>query len=115
MATPESLNPESMELIARYFRVLGDAQRLRILHCLQTGERTVGEIAESIDATHSNVSRHLGLLRANGLVARRQAGNHAYFEIAAPFIFALCDIVCSGTRERLAREQALLPGDAPSV
>lgn len=101
--------PETMELIAQYFRVLGDAQRLGILHCLQDGERTVGEIATHTGASPSNVSKHLATLRAAGLVGRRQAGNRAYFEIAAPFIFDLCDIVCSGARERLAREQANLP------
>lgn len=100
---------ESLELIAHQFRVLGDAQRLRILHCLQTGERTVGEIAELTSASQSNVSKHLSLLRTAGLVGRRQAGNRAYFGITAPFIFDLCNIVCDGTRSRLAREQALLP------
>ena len=107
---PTSANAdESLELIAQQFRVLGDAQRLRILHCLQAGERTVGEIAELTGASQSNVSKHLSLLRAAGLVGRRQAGNHAYFGITAPFIFDLCNIVCDGARSRLAREQALLP------
>ena len=109
MADGEYPTAESMDLIAQYFRVLGDAQRLRILHCLQGGEHTVGEIAELSGASPSNVSKHLGLLRANGLVGRRQDGNRAYFGITAPFIFELCDIVCSGARERLQREQALLP------
>jgi len=99
---------ESFELIAQYFRILGDAQRLRILHCLQAGEQSVGEIAEITGASPSNVSKHLALLRANGLVGRRQSGNLAYFAITAPFIFELCDIVCSGARERLERESALL-------
>lgn len=109
MAGSEHQTPESMELIAQYFRVLSDAQRLRILHCLQTGEHTVGEIAELTGASPSNVSKHLALLRANGLVGRRQAGNRAYFGITAPFIFELCDIVCSGARQRLQHEQSLLP------
>ncbi|MEX0386399.1 ArsR/SmtB family transcription factor [Spiribacter onubensis] len=109
MAGSDHATPESMELIAQYFRVLGDAQRLRILHCLQGGEHTVGEIADLSGASPSNVSKHLALLRANGLVGRRQEGNRAYFGITAPFIFELCDIVCSGARERLAREQAMLP------
>lgn len=99
---------ESLELIAQYFRVLGDAQRLRILHCLQAGEQSVGDIARMTGASPSNVSKHLALLRANGLVGRRQSGNLAYFAIAAPFIFDLCDIVCSGARQRLERESALL-------
>ncbi|RZU98805.1 ArsR/SmtB family transcription factor [Spiribacter vilamensis] len=109
MADTDSGQPESMESIAHYFRLLGDAQRLGILHCLQSGERTVGQIAAMTGASPSNVSKHLATLRSSGLVGRRQAGNRAYFEITAPFIFELCDIVCSGAHERLAREQASLP------
>jgi len=114
MATSEASpagSAESMEIIAQYFRILGDAQRLRILHCLQSGEHTVGEIAAATQASQSNVSKHLGILRANGLVGRRQDGNRAYFGITAPFIFELCDIVCSGARQRLERERALLPAN----
>lgn len=103
---------ESMELIAQYFRVLSDPQRLRILHCLQSGERTVSEITAATGASQSNVSKHLGVLRTNGLVGRRQDGNRAYFGIQAPFIFELCDIVCNGARERLERERALLPDES---
>lgn len=109
MPQSESLAPESMELIAQYFRVLSDPQRLRILHCLQAGERTVSEIVAMTGASQSNVSKHLGVLRINGLVGRRQEGNHAYFGIRAPFIFELCEIVCSGARDRLEQERALLP------
>lgn len=104
-----TLTNETLQLVASQFRLLGDAQRLRILHCLQSGERTVGEIATLTGASQSNVSKHLSLLRSAGLVGRRQAGNHAYFGIIAPFIFELCSIVCDGARERLTREQALLP------
>ncbi len=109
MPGSEPLANESMELIAQYFRVLSDPQRLRILHCLQAGEQTVSEIVALTGASQSNVSKHLGVLRTNGLVGRRQAGNRAYFGIRAPFIFELCDIVCNGARQRLEREQALLP------
>lgn len=109
MADVDAQQSESMELIAHTFRLLGDVQRLGILHCLQSGEQTVGEIAAQTGASPSNVSKHLATLRASGLVGRRQAGNWAYFEITAPFIFDLCDIVCSGARERLEREQASLP------
>ena len=99
---------ESMELIAQYFRVLGDAQRLRILHCLRSGEHTVGQIAELTRASQSNVSKHLTLLRSSGLVGRRQEGNRAWFGITAPFIFELCEIVCDGARERLEHERSQL-------
>jgi DNA-binding transcriptional ArsR family regulator len=109
MTAIDPQRPETLELIAQYFRLLGDAQRLGILHCLQSGERTVGEIAAHTASSPSNVSKHLATLRTAGLVGRRQAGNRAYFEITAPFIFDLCDLVCSGARERIAREQANLP------
>lgn len=42
------VSPEILEQIALWFKILAEPMRLRILHSLQTGERTVTEI---IDAT----------------------------------------------------------------
>lgn len=86
------------DFIARHFRVLGEAQRLHILYLLQDKERSVGELAKALGTSQPNVSRHLAVLLGSGIVRRRRAGNLAYFSIAAPFIFELCDLMCEGVR-----------------
>ena len=60
MALPHPLPDDLVELIARRFRVLGEPMRIRLLDRLREGEATVGELAEALDASQQNVSKHLG-------------------------------------------------------
>src|SRR5487761_1876350 len=53
---------------ARFFRVLGDATRLRILELLlDRGEMTVGELVTEVGQPQPRVSTHLACLRHCGL------------------------------------------------
>lgn len=102
------LTDDMLELVAQRFRVLADPVRLKILRCLQSGERTVGSLVEELCSSQPNVSKHLAVLRQAGLVSRRQEGNQAIFSIAAPFVFELCETVCNGIVEELdAKREAL--------
>jgi ArsR family transcriptional regulator, cadmium/lead-responsive transcriptional repressor len=73
------------ELLARFFRVLGDPTRVRLVHLLleaPTGECTVGELVAAVSAPQSRVSTHLGCLRWCGLVQTRRAGKQVYYRVA---------------------------------
>lgn len=108
----EAMSDEMLELVAQRFRLLADPMRLKILHKLQEGERSVTELVVATGASQPNVSKHLSTLRTYGLVKRRQAGNMAYFSIGAPFIFELCGTVCDAMQIELAATQQLLHGNA---
>ncbi len=95
------LDEEALELVAHRFKLLSDPMRLRILNILQNGEKSVSEIVSLSGTSQPNVSIHLSSLRTAGLDKRRQVANQAYFSIAAPFIFELCDIVCSSISDEL--------------
>src|SRR5919204_3027668 len=62
-------DPVEGDLLAKYFRVLGDRKRLRILELVSEGERSVGELAELLGEPQSKVSNHLACLRWCGFVA----------------------------------------------
>lgn len=96
-----TMSDEMLELVSQRFRLLADPMRLRILHQLQAGEKTVTELVDATGASQPNVSKHLSTLKNFGLVKRRQQGNMAYFSIGAPFIFELCNTVCDNMREEL--------------
>ena len=75
------------ELLARFFRVLGDPTRVRLIHRLleaPAGECTVGELVVAMSAPQSRVSTHLGCLRWCGLVQTRRAGKQVYYRVADP-------------------------------
>lgn len=102
------MTPEMLELVAQRFRLLADPMRLRILHELQQGELSVGQLVEKTGASQPNISKHLASLKNQQMVKRRQEGNMAYFSIAAPYIFHLCDTVCNSMRDEFEEKQNLL-------
>ena len=55
-------------LQAEILKTLASPRRLEILHALARGPIEVGRLAEAIGATQPNVSQHLGVLRAAGIV-----------------------------------------------
>ena len=94
----------AIERIAARFRVLGEPLRLRLVDALREGGRSVSELAAALEASQPNVSKHLRLLQAEGVVGRRQEGNLAYYFIADPGVVDLCNAVCASVGERLARD-----------
>lgn len=70
------------EALARYFRVLGDPTRLRIIEALLERERTVGELVGLLGAPQSRVSNHLACLRWCRLVASERRGRSVLYRIA---------------------------------
>lgn len=83
--------------------------RLRILHSLQTGERTVTAIIEATGASQANVSKHLGLLSRADMVGRRKEGLNVFYSISDPVIFELCDLACNKMRGKLRPAQRSTP------
>ncbi|MDC7246425.1 MAG: metalloregulator ArsR/SmtB family transcription factor [Sphaerochaetaceae bacterium] len=67
--------------IADFFKVFGDATRLKILFLLQGGELPVLSIAHELDMQQSTISQQLKLLRATRLVKSRKAGRSIYYSL----------------------------------
>ncbi|MBI3651392.1 MAG: winged helix-turn-helix transcriptional regulator [Acidobacteria bacterium] len=99
------LSDEALELIAARFRVLAEPMRLKILNALGEVELNVNEIVEATGSGQANISKHLGILFNEGLVARRKEGLNTYYSVADKQIFALCENVCASVDEHLATKQ----------
>jgi DNA-binding transcriptional ArsR family regulator len=104
MKAPRPLTDEGMELLARRFAVLGDPMRLKLLHALFEGEKSVNELVELSGTTQPNVSRHLQKLMHTGTVSRRKQGTMVYYAIADQTLFKLCELVCSSLEKQLAAQ-----------
>ena len=100
VASMKQLPPEALAHVANYFRTLSEPTRLRILNELGTGEMSVGEIAQLVDSSVANVSRHLTQMALHGLVARESRGNSVYYRVADPTVNQLCDLVCGSVARR---------------
>jgi len=103
------LSDDALELVAARFRSLGDPSRLKLLSVLMTGERSVQQLVEETGLSQTNVSRHLGLLRREGLVARQTQGNRALYRLQDASLVKLCELVCDGLSGRLSDELEALP------
>lgn len=90
----EAMPPVLLEQVAERFRALGEPVRLALLDALRTGEHTVGELVDATGQGQANVSRHLGVLHAAGLVSRRREGTFVHYAVADPGVYDLCDLVC---------------------
>lgn len=84
---------EVFESVARYFSVLGEPTRLRILHALCREEKCVNDIIKVTGLAQANVSRHLGLMYQAGLLARRREGTQIFYRVADPMYVELCRTV----------------------
>ena len=73
------------ELYARFFQVLSDPTRIRLLHLLIDAPdegSTVSSLVSAIGAPQSRISTHLGCLRWCGLVQSYRNGKQVYYRIA---------------------------------
>lgn len=71
------------------FRALADPTRRQILQDLRDGELMAGEIAARFTISGPSISRHLGLLKAAGLVRERRDANRIYYSLVEERL-ALC-------------------------
>jgi DNA-binding transcriptional ArsR family regulator len=92
------MSDAALTLIARRFAVLAEPMRLRLLHALFDGEKSVNELVALTDGTQANVSRHLQTL------ARRKEGLQVFYAIADPSIFKLCELVCGSLEKSLSKQ-----------
>jgi DNA-binding transcriptional ArsR family regulator len=116
MSTPmHELDDQALDRVAEYFRALAEPSRLKLLNALREGERNVTELTACLGSSQANVSRHLTLLLGLGMVERATRGTSAYYRIADPRIYSLCDLVCGQIGRRFAAEVATQSKFLPQV
>ena len=76
------LAPVETTAAARFFRVLGDPTRLKILQLLSESERTVNELVWAVEQPQPRVSTHLACLRHCGFVSTERRGKGIVYRLA---------------------------------
>jgi ArsR family transcriptional regulator, arsenate/arsenite/antimonite-responsive transcriptional repressor len=67
--------------VSRLFKALADETRLRIVALLSHGELCVCHLHEALGISQPNVSRHLAVLRAAGIVEDRREGKWIHYRL----------------------------------
>jgi DNA-binding transcriptional ArsR family regulator len=84
--------PAEADLLAKYFRVLGDRTRLRVLELVSQRERSVGELVSLLGESQSKVSNHLACLRWCGFVATRREHRNIHYRLADERVAAVVEL-----------------------
>jgi DNA-binding transcriptional ArsR family regulator len=90
---------EELDRMAARFRLLGEPMRLKILQAVCKRPRSVNGIVAATGSTQANVSKHLALLTAGGILTRKKDGQCVYYAMKNQLAVKLCELV----RAQLAR------------
>ncbi|HEU5324577.1 MAG TPA: metalloregulator ArsR/SmtB family transcription factor [Candidatus Limnocylindria bacterium] len=63
-------------------RAFADPKRLCVVERLASGERSVSELSRDVGCQVPNMSQHLAVLRAAGLVTTRRVGSTVLYRLA---------------------------------
>lgn len=100
----------SARAAADLMKALSSENRLLLLCLLAEGEKTVGQLAETLDLRQAAVSQQLTLLRKDGLVAARRDGRTMHYRLTGREARAVIEVL-----HRLFCEPAQPPAEtAPS-
>ncbi|MCQ2493225.1 MAG: metalloregulator ArsR/SmtB family transcription factor [Lachnospiraceae bacterium] len=80
---------EELQELAEFFKVFGDATRLKILNVLIVSEMCVQDIAYSIGMSESAVSHQLRVLKQMDLVKNRRDGKTIFYALADTHILTI--------------------------
>jgi ArsR family transcriptional regulator len=79
--------------LAGRFKLLGEPMRLKILQSVCHEPRTVNDIVAATGSTQANVSKHLALLAAAGILTREKDGQCVYYGMKDKLMLRLCEMV----------------------
>jgi ArsR family transcriptional regulator len=85
---------------ARVLKALANETRLRIVHRLGRGECRVGELARTVRADQSTVSKHLAILRSVGVVEDERRGNTVSYRLLTPCVINFFTCASQVLKER---------------
>ena len=85
--------PAELERIAGRFKMLGEPMRLRIMQAVCQQPRIVNDIVAATGSTQANVSKHLALLAAAGILERRKTGQCVYYGMKDQLAVKLCELL----------------------
>ena len=81
--------------LAKFFKILGDANRFGIVLTIGSGNRSVSEIIDSTGLSQTLVSFHLKVLREARIVKTVRQGPFIFYSLAEPSLLGLlADLSC---------------------
>ncbi len=86
------LDDQTLLDLGEFFKMFGDATRLKILMLLREGEYNVSEIADKLQMSHSSISHQLGTFRQQRVVKFRREGKAINYALDDEHVEQLLDL-----------------------
>jgi len=93
---------------AKVLAAMAHPVRLAIVDFLRDGERCVCDIAEHVGSERSNVSRHLAVMLAAGILEHRKEGLRMLYRLRTPCVVGFLACVANVLREQIEDNNAVL-------
>jgi ArsR family transcriptional regulator, virulence genes transcriptional regulator len=84
---------EIYELQADVCKIFANAKRLEIISVLKDGETSANELIEKTGLSKANLSQHMAVLKAKGVILTRREGVTIHYRIANPKIIQACNLM----------------------
>ncbi len=87
------MNTPTRARASRLFAALAHPARLRIVELLFAGEKTVNEVAQSVQLSQSGTSQHLAILTRAGVLAVEPHGTARVYRVRGPRIARILALI----------------------
>lgn len=98
---------EFLREVAKLFKAFSQFTRLQIIRELHGGPRDVSQLNEAIGGSQPNISKHLKILKDEGIVSSKKEGNRVIYEIAREEVTMICDYVCGYMQNQLEKKMEI--------
>ena len=99
---------EIFERQAAICKAFAHPTRLHLLDLLGKGERGVGRLQDELGVSKANISQHLAILKAAGVVITRRSGKRVYASLAIPEVKQACQLIHKVLRTQLRKQHRLV-------
>ncbi len=93
---------------ARICKAFANPIRLYILHQLGKREWSVAELQQMLGISVPNISQHLAILKAAGVVVTRREGKRVFCSLPIPEVKQACDLIHNVLRRQIKASRSLV-------
>jgi len=102
-----TIENEVFERQASICKAFAHPTRLHLLDLIGKGERGVSDIQKRVGVTKANLSQHLTVLRAAGVISTRRNGKQVYVGLAIPEVKQACHLIHEVLRSYIRKQRRL--------
>jgi len=100
-----SLDEQVLEKQVRICKAFANPTRLQLLDLLGQREWPASELQEKLSITKPNLSQHLAVLKAAGVVSTRRDGKQVFCSLAFPEVKSACRLIRDVLRAQIRHGQ----------